>query len=326
MKQIIFTMKIVKQSWIYLIILASLSITITGCSPRVTTSIFESYPTLPIDSVEVFDAEDSIPSSATVIGTVAVKDRGTTTKCNYDYVLFLAKKETAENGGNGFQIMKHRNPNVISTCHQIVGNMLHITDSHKDTTSLDLPEETFGSQVLYTEPRKKELNVVKITGAGSSITSKMTTADGKEFSPKSGKELLVEFEHIGSQGIGFGINFKYFATNFGKTYFGLNIDANMIYLGPSLVYSAIMAKRIRWDLAIGLGAAIYNDTYSKTELGFGLLNKIGIDYMFSQKLGLGIELNNDSHRFKKPKEYKLEKNEYYGINTLSVGIGLRLYF
>ena len=144
-----------------------------------------------------------------------------------------------------------------------------------------------------------------------------------EVHSKGGMDLFLEYEHIGTSGLGLGINAKYNRTSFGD-----GIDANLIYVGPSLVYSYITTAKFRWNLAVGLGYAHYNESNfaGSNQSGFGLLSKVGIDYLFSERWGIGIEANLISHRFSKPKGFQLKKNEYYGYNTIGLSFGFRHYF
>lgn len=103
---------------------------LAACSPRVTTEVVKSYPPIvDADSVCVYEPGDSVPNSAEPIGTVSVTDAGTTIKCKYDQVLRIAREETAKIGGNAFAVTEHKEPAVWgSSCHQISGTMLRISD------------------------------------------------------------------------------------------------------------------------------------------------------------------------------------------------------
>lgn len=293
---------------------------IMGCSPKVTTSILQAYPAIPIDSVEVFDLGTPLPPHE-IIGNVSVTDRGTTTKWKYDNVLYLAKKQTADVGGNGLQIVTHKTPNLISTCHQIRANMLHITDHNIDTTTINKLEDTFGSQMYYNKPERHGFNVFKTNIGISRITSKVISKYG-DIHKKGGMDFFLEYEHVGALGFGFGFNAKYNRTLFG------GLDANLIYFGPSLVYSYITSAKLRWELAIGLGYASYSESGVPGShiTGVGFLDKIGIDYLISDNCGIGLEVNYISHRFSAPKGFEMNKNESYGYNTISLGVGFRYYF
>lgn len=329
MIQIAYKKRLMRQTPISLLALMLTCIILAGCSPQVTTSIFETYPALPIDSVEVFEEGDPVPISAQVIGKVAVRDRGTTTKCNYDYVLQLAKERTAANGGNGLYLTEHRQPNVRSTCHQVWGNMLYLTDHEVADVPTMVPQETFGTEVFYREPHHIPSDVIMVSVGPSLITSKVISPRGYE-SKKGGVDFLLEFEHVNGKGVGFGLNVKY-----NKTSFDDYSNLQLYYMGPSFVYNYVTSMNWRWDLAVGIGYALYKDSPGKgknlfygmqTQSGIGFMSKIGVDYLLSDRLGIGVEANSVSHNFSKPEGFQLEKNEHYGFSTLSLTAGLRFYF
>ena len=329
MKQIAYKKGMMGKTPIRLMAILVTGVALMGCSPRVTTSIFETYPVLPVDSVEVFEEGDPVPISAKVIGKVQVRDRGTTTKCNYDYVLQLAKERTAEIGGNGLYLTEHRLPNARSTCHQVWGNMLYLTDHEMGDTPTMAQQETFGAEVFYRERRNISSDIIMVSVGPSLITSKVVSPRGNE-SRKGGVDCLLEFEHVNGKGIGFGLNVKYNKTTFDD--YGY---LQLYYMGPSFVYNYVTSMNWRWDLAVGIGYAMYKDGAGKgnnsfygmqTQSGIGFMSKIGIDYLLSDRLGIGVEVNNVSHNFSKPEGFQLGKNEHYGFHTLSLTAGLRFYF
>lgn len=294
----------------------------TSCSPFVTTSVLQSYPAIPIDSVEVFDFGSPLPPHE-IIGNVSVIDRGTATKCINDYKLVnIAKKKTANVGGNGLQIVTHMTPQIDKTNHQIKANMLYITDHRIDSTILNTPDETIGAQVFYNKPGKQKYNVIKITGAFSRITSKVMY-NNHEISTKNGNDFFLESEHIGSRGFGFGINLKYNITNYGDIG-----DGELVYFGPSLVYCYYSSFKFRWVCSMGMGYVGYTEKKNggPWESGFGVLTKFGFDYIIDKRFGVGIEANNIFHSFQAPEGFPLKKNEKYGYNTISIGMGLRFFF
>ncbi len=189
---------------------------LTSCTPRIVTHIYNERAPLPVDSVHIFLPGERVPSTAVVVGDVAVKDRGTTTKCNYDYVVQLGKETTAKHGGNALQIAEHRLPSYKSTCHQIFGNMLYMTPEEMystmtDTLSFLASDDTFGAQVVYTERRPNPKNVIKLSVGPSRITSKVYSPYGTVHK-KMGLDVMLNYEHIGYRNFGFG-----FTTAFNRT-------------------------------------------------------------------------------------------------------------
>ena len=56
-----------------------------------------------------------------------------------------------------------------------------------------------------------------------------------------------------------------------------------------------------------------------------MLGRIGIDYMFSEKLGLGLLLNSKRITMKKPEGFELQDDEYYGFGSIGILLGLQFY-
>ena len=298
---------------------------LTSCTPRIVTHIYNERAPLPVDSVHIFLPGERVPSTAVVVGDVAVKDRGTTTKCNYDYVVQLGKETTAKHGGNALQIAEHRLPSYKSTCHQIFGNMLYMTPEEMystmtDTLSFLASDDTFGAQVVYTERRPNPKNVIKLSVGPSRITSKVYSPYGTVHK-KMGVDVVMSYEHIGQRNFGFGFTAAYNHTTYG----GMS-DQTFFYIGPDLVISHVTTKNWRWDMGIGLGYTAYNEVDGFSGGGVGLLTRLGLEYVLSNHFALGMDWNMLTRTFSAPEGYHLEKNERYGFDSMSLTAGMRFYF
>lgn len=298
---------------------------LTSCTPRIVTHIYNERAPLPVDSVHIFLPGERVPSTAVVVGDVAVKDRGTTTKCNYDYVVQLGKETTAKHGGNALQIAEHRLPSYKSTCHQIFGNMLYMTPEEMystmtDTLSFLASDDTFGAQVVYTERRPNPKNVIKLSVGPSRITSKVYSPYGKVHK-KMGLDVMLNYEHIGYRNFGFG-----FTTAFNRTTYGGMSDQTFFYVGPDFVISHVTTKNWRWDVGIGMGYTTYSETGGGSGGGFGALTRLGVEYVLGNHFALGVDWNMMRRTFSAPKDFHLEKNERYGFDSMSLTAGMRFYF
>ena len=307
------------------LLLCLMAIQLAGCSPKVITHVAYERPPLPVDSVHIFLFGERIPSSAVMIGDVAVKDRGTTTKCNYDYVVQLGKEATARHGGNALQITEHREPSFKSTCHQIFGNMLYLnpTQMHSaltDTLTFMPADDTFGAQVVYAMKRSNPKNVMKLSVGPSRITSKVYSPYGKVHK-KMGLDVMLNYEHIGYRNFGFG-----FTTAFNRTTYGGMSDQTFFYVGPDFVISHVTTKNWRWDVGIGMGYTTYSETGGGSGGGFGALTRLGVEYVLGNHFALGVDWNMMRRTFSAPKDFHLEKNERYGFDSMSLTAGMRFYF
>lgn len=110
--------------------LATAVLLLSGCSPKVYTSIQQGYPARPEGSpVQVYERGDTLPGNAERIGTFRITDTGFSTACSYDRVVELAKAEANNEGGNCLYLIDHKFPSLFSTCHQIQGWILQLSDS-----------------------------------------------------------------------------------------------------------------------------------------------------------------------------------------------------
>ena len=105
---------------------------VTGCSPKVATEIYHSYPATQADDIQVFKTGTNRPYSAELLGKVAVKGNGYTAHFSYDQVVALAKAETAKAGGNALAITEHKEPTILVSCHQIKGEMLRMKTQQRE--------------------------------------------------------------------------------------------------------------------------------------------------------------------------------------------------
>lgn len=71
---------------------------IAGCSPKVTTEVVKSYPVTRAYDVRLFEAKDTLPPAAEVLGRASV-EKGTESDAET-----MVKVETAKVGGNAFAV------------------------------------------------------------------------------------------------------------------------------------------------------------------------------------------------------------------------------
>lgn len=313
-----------------------LAVLMTACSPKVVTDIAVSYPAIPVDSVEVFEEDDYVVATGEYLGTVAVYDRGMTSKCKYDYVVQLAKERTAAIGGNALQLTRHLTPSFQSTCHQIQANMLRLSEFDINAPLLEVPDadslrrfpsERFAAGVsnwqLDTLPEHQPFRDAFIIGAGPMWNrSKIETGNGT-YENKSGYSIAATYRHLwlkGRSGLGFGLHGQYTNTSFG----GYTRTARMetFFIGPTLEMSYLTTQFWSWDLGYGLGYTRYSETGTTTENAFGSLMHVGAGKKFSRNLIFGIDYSFYTHRFKKPAGVQLAKNEFYGLQTSNIALRL----
>ena len=123
--------------------LISLTLLLSSCSARISTSIQKTYP--PVDQsqeIQVLLSLRDVPPTAELLGKVDVGDSGFTTNCSYDTVLNAAKAEARKIGGNMICIINHLTPDFYSSCHRISTNIY----------KSDFPREKFIISSLAPKP------------------------------------------------------------------------------------------------------------------------------------------------------------------------------
>lgn len=297
---------------------------LSSCSPRILTNVMVIYRPVPVDSVRVFMPGEVVPNSAERIGEVAIVDRGTTTKCSYEYVVQQAREETARNGGNGLLITEHVTPSVWrSSCHQIAGWMLYLKDLEIDSsvpnTLMESLEETRQGYEKQRERGKVPRNTINVDFGYGWITSKIYTPSGV-YKSKGGLEWKIEYDHVFRGGIGFGLQYMGY-----KTDFPYGESLNLTYIGPSFVGRHRTAN---WLFKYGIGAGYFgyndNNRYKTSSVGFSV--NLGLEYMFTPNLGLAVSFNTHSARLKSPEGTELPEDEVSGIAKIGLQGGLRVYF
>lgn len=100
---------------------------VVSCSSKVSTSIKKSYK--PLDytqEVVVIGLSQEVPDNAEVIGRVMVGDTGFSIKCDFYTVVERAKIEARKVGGNAIKITVHKKPDLLSSCHRIIAEIIRV--------------------------------------------------------------------------------------------------------------------------------------------------------------------------------------------------------
>jgi len=90
-----------------------------------STSLSENAP------VAIVKVNEEVPEEAVKIAEIKLLDNGFTTKCKWNNVIDIAKKEARKLGGNILKITKHIKPSWNSSCDQIYADIYKIDDLKK---------------------------------------------------------------------------------------------------------------------------------------------------------------------------------------------------
>lgn len=271
----------------------------------------------------VFDLGDPIPTSAEVLGKVAVVDRGTTTKCKYDQVMSIAREKTANAGGNGLAIVEHRSPSTWgSSCHQIEGMALRITDMTVDPSVPNVVEQiiednTIRNEIIV-EKRRAPTNTLTISVGPGYVTSEIYTPD-RTYKGKAGLEWKAEYNRIFKNGMGFGLQYSGFRANFEQ-----DIYMSISYFAPSFIGRKKLGESWIIKYGVGMGLFLYNDSGFETHAGFGMDVNFGGEYMVSKSVGIGLEVQAISGSISRQEQ--LPDDVKSGIARINMQGGIRFYF
>lgn len=305
---------------------------LTGCAPRVVSDMYTyEFAPLPPDSVQVFQADEPVPSGSIAIGTVKVVDNGLSVGGGYERVLRMAIGETARNGGNGLVVTEHRVPDMRSTIHRVWGTMLRMDRAAADTAvrasveralagSVNDSNKQYGNVSLRKE--KNPENVFRVSIGPSWLLSRYVTGF-HEYKSKCGFEVTADYEHLWKWGIGIGVNYLHSYTMFDE-----DLALRLNYVGPSLAMGYMLGAKWRIGAGIGVGYGWRRETAaweSYTEGNVAVLLRMSLEYMPVRDFGLGLQMNTMTLRLDKPDNFRLKENEFYGIRSLGIMAALHFY-
>ncbi len=310
---------------------------LTGCAPRVISDMYTyEFAPLPPDSVQVFQVDEPVPAGSIAIGTVKVVDNGLSVKGGYERVLRMAIGETARNGGNGLVVTDHRKPDMRSTIHRVWGTMLHIDQTAADTVvrasveraiarSVNVSQMQYGnsSQLIESKAVKNPKNVFRVSIGPSWLMSRYVTRF-REYKSKCGFEVTADYEHIWKWGIGIGVNYLHSYTLIDE-----ELTLRLNYFGPSLALGCMLGEKWRIGTGVGVGYGWRSESSaweSHSEGNVATLMRMSLEYLPTRVFGLGLQMNTMTLRLDRPDDFRLQKNEFYGIRTLGILAAVHFYF
>ena len=168
-------------------------------------------------------------------------------------------------------------------------------------------------------------NIFRISGGLGCIVSDVNTPTNS-YNWSLGYNMAAGFTHYWKIGIGAGVTIDYNYTSFND-----NVSVKLFYLAPTISYSKRTVKNWIWDVAFGMGFAHYTNAYKNEEdsrLGFGTHTHVGIEYMVSDHVGIGVEGNYNLMIFAQDGSFPAYNKQYdlNGFKCLRLMAGLRFYF
>lgn len=272
-----------------------------SCTPKVVLTKVQEYPSLPQeDTVLIVNEGEKIPVAAKLIGHVAVLDKGFTIRCKYKQVLKIAKEETRKAGGDILQITDHQLPGIVSSCHQIAGNILKTGTPDSISDAQTIPYNYSVNNVLsQVRPLPPNVDFAFNIGYGWLPKADGLTGDEQQFEDKlsSGIAWDIEFHHYIKN---FGWGLFYSGYHSGGYYEKTKIDHDLLlsYVAPLFCYKYSFNKKWMINGEVGIGYLKFADRISSgidkgklyvSTVGFNY--GVNIEYKISKHVGIGISFN-----------------------------------
>lgn len=309
-----------------------LPILLAGCSPQVTTHLIKKYPvSVYPQQVVVYQRGDKLPdsvhSSVEVIGELFIGDTGFTVDCGYDKMISLAKEETSKNGGDAFAIVTYIVPSIWgSSCHQIEGLMFYQNDNTTFDYVYPLATVT-GEDPLIVETEKPAIkkNAFYANFGCAFFTSNYILPIECTGNPTLGIDYQLGYEWVGKKGFGFGFKFSEYESSY--HYNSYKVKVGLTYAAPQFVMKQTIN---RWAFRenYGIGYFSYHEKLVEMNVrevlrGVGLNISVGVEYMLTPNIGLGIEAGSIYGILE---EQHLLEDSSTGNSRVYVDLGLRFCF
>lgn len=269
------------------------------------------------------------------IGIVKVTDGGFATNCGLDRVVEIAKKKTADCGGNILQLTEHKLPSVWgSSCHRIEGRMLWMADTVRwDSAHNAEPMVTVINNTSTERIRKsKQTNKVATNTLYGSIgtgwiTSKIYMPENTNGSIRTGLDWTLGYDWISKDNWGLGA--KYSGYHSSCTIKDNNLGVTMTYIAPQVVYKSAYKNWI-FEEHFGLGYFSYHESIAflgGTTSGLGYNFDLGAEYLISKDFGLCANLGYIGSRLSGMDKYLPEDSHTFGgIFRINLMAGIKMHF
>lgn len=337
------------------------TVVMVSCSPQVTSEMVTSgYDPVATNKVMIVESIDKV-EKAQAIGQVTVDGKAESVKSEYGKMLGMAVRETAQKGGNVL-VMDYSEMEK----NRLKGMMAHTDGEVNDSLTLsvrridELKAKLWGPKTIV---NKATTNVGAATDTATAITNNQAEADGwqqeQEEEPQgimfkigagpmwttSKLYLAADAKNYVTDQRGYGLNLSIAYTGkniygFGADFYGSRTEVDlpdnywyignkpdylMMYLGPSALIGGNITPWLRLDASLGIGAAYYHDD-AESKFGLGSRVSLGLEFLVTKTLGIGIDGVRQRSIFSKPDGFKLPDNEVYGFENLGFMLTARFHY
>jgi len=197
----------------------------------------------------------------------------------------------------------------------------------------DLTEDSYNNTTnetdFYDDSEKKSHDgVIKVSFGPDWTTSKIYYNNGRDYmSDITGHAFSLSLSSTGGRLFGWGFDLYGSMTELDLLSYRSSEKYNLtlIYIGPSAVMSGNLNDKLRLDFVLSSGVAYYTDN-DHVGIGFGLKTTMGMEYMVSKKVGIGLDMLAITTIFGNPSGVNLPNNEVYGYRQLGLMLTGRFHF
>lgn len=319
---------------------------LTGCTPKIYTSVQRSYPARPEEApVAVYAETDTLPDGAERLGIVEVKERGAANSFDYGTALTLAMIEANRIGGNGLQLNWQRFPLSQDASHQLGADMVRLPDS--------LYAEVIGDRagVLRTDRqmtglqkriRSHDRSIHTLSGqvGMSCLLNRVFVNEQLQGNPRIGVGVTAAYRWSFRNGLGFGLRYSahFSSLRYSTTHYyqypylseELRIAIRLHSIAPEILYRKRLDRWIFHGTA-GIGYALYAERRNHLSIGadgWVVYVSGGGEYLLSPFIGIGFDLSVDNSFFGKSsflgRGLKTEKEHLFTRSNIGLSLNFHL--
>lgn len=314
-----------------------------SCMPTVNTDIMQRYASLPLDSVKVYENSDLVPSSATAIGKINMLGLRPDTECrkamervglttsdirrDKNPKVLMAKAMAADAGGNGLLVSNGSEVDYLKSTYfcTILRAEDDVVDGNVVSPAVKAHNYTLETVANQVKQHRVPSNIIKLNVGPACITSNVYTTKGK-FSNVSAFNAELQYSHNWKTGWGCGLYAFQSHFKLGESgSYNYEGSANIFFAGPTVSYSYRTTKGWLWNITYGIGYTSMDD--GEAQSGFAMTCKLGVDYMLTKHIGVGVDAMDYAGFFSEPDGWKQQhSDERYGFSQMGIVAGLRIYF